>query len=523
MKANKENCMKVYGVLTFLFSAAVMVLFFKQAFALRSNGEGGVSVFKNLWGYILLILAVNIFFSLFFVFQNRRRTIGKEEIWTEKDSITQLDSFKSFLKRCPSRLEQYTKKGNIGAIVIVSMDDFKKINSLGGYEAGNDVLLSFSNHLKSFAGESELVARYFGDEIIMLLEGSSYDVLKERIVDIWAQSLKNIEVGEIEYILRVSIGAKIIHDRTVDMNTIINRATIAKVKAKQNGGDRCEFYTAEMDSRLKLETEIESALYHALENNEFYLIYQPIVDLEKNQITANEALLRWSHPKFKDVPILDVISIAERKGIIRKIGEWVLTEACKQNKKWHDEGIGQMAVSVNVSPVQMDSPDFVDTVLRALNESGLDPKYLQLEITETAVMQDVKTKQGSIYKLKSMGIRIAVDDFGTGYSSLSYFVNLPIDNLKIDKSFVDRMNVNENSRMIVDTIINMAKGMKITTTAEGVEVYKQILMLRNMGCNKIQGYLITKPVEPDKLKHLIEQLPEKEEQDIIESKTGTES
>lgn len=173
-----------------------------------------------------------------------------------------------------------------------------------------------------------------------------------------------------------------------------------------------------------------------------------------------------------------------------------------------------MAVSVNVSPVQMDDPNFVDMVVRVLEKTELDPKYLQLEITETAILQDIKSNQRSIYKLKSMGIRIAVDDFGTGYSSLSYFVNLPIDNLKIDKSFVDRMNVNENSRMIVDTIINMARGMKITTTAEGVEVYKQILMLRHMGCDKVQGYLITKPVEPERLAYLLEQLPEK--QDLVD-------
>lgn len=438
----------------------------------------------------------------------------------EKDAITHLDSFKSFLKRLPLELEKYSRRGSAGAVVIVSMDDFKKINSLGGYEVGNEVLLNFANHLKGFVKEGELIARYFGDEIILLLEGKTVEDLKSRIWDLWGSSPKNIEIGEIEYILRVSVGAKIIRDIAGgETDKVINRATIAKVKAKQSGGDRCEFYTEEMDSRLKMEAEIETALYHALENGEFYLTYQPIVDLSKNEITANEALLRWNHPKFKELPIVDIIDIAERKGIIRQIGEWVLNEACRQNKVWHDQGIGLMAVSVNVSPVQMDDPNFVDMVVRVLEKTELDPKYLQLEITETAILQDVKSNQRSIHKLKSMGIRIAVDDFGTGYSSLSYFVNLPIDNLKIDKSFVDRMNVNENSRMIVDTIINMARGMKITTTAEGVEVYKQILMLRHMGCDKVQGYLITKPVEPERLAYLLEQLPEK--QDLVDTEETT--
>lgn len=499
-----------YIIGTFIAFIIVMVLFFREAAGLPET-TGRAMSFERLWVYILAGLAVNALIALILLVKYCRKVdLESVEKALEQDAVTRLDSFNSFLKRIPRRIKEFQTAGYYGAVVIVSMDDFKKINSIGGYEAGNAVLMNFADHLKSLVREREMIARYFGDEIILLLYDHSRQGLERRVISIWENSLKSVVIKQMEYIVKVSVGAKMIQTKDPDIDTIISRATTAKVHAKQLGGDRYEFYTDETDLRLKKETEIEAALHHAIENGEFYLVYQPIVDTENHEITALEALLRWNNPKFGDISIFEIISIAEKKGFIRQIGKWVLQEACIQNKKWMEDGLGKMVVSVNVSPVQMDYSDFADTVMEALEISGLDPNQLQLEITESAVMQDVRSKLHLIQKLKLSGVRIAIDDFGTGYSSLSHFANLPIDNLKIDRSFVLSLLKNKNARMVVDTIIHLARGMKVTTTAEGVEDFRQMAILRSMGCTKFQGYLITEPLPAKELEVFFSNIPEKQ-------------
>lgn len=495
---------------TFIAFVAVMILFFREAAGLEETSPRAES-FEKLWVYILAGLAFNALVALMLLVKYRQRgDCENVQKALEQDAVTKLDSFNSFLKRAPKRIKEFETSGYYGAVVIVSMDDFKKINSIGGYEAGNTVLMRFAEHLQNLMRDREIIARYFGDEIILLLYGHSKREIEERIIFVWEKSLKSITIKQMEYIVKVSVGAKVIETKNPDLDTIISRATTAKIQAKQLGGNRYEFYTDETDLRLKKETEIETALHHALENGEFYLVYQPIVDMEDHEIMAVEALLRWNHPKFGCIPIFEVIEIAEKKGLIHQIGEWVLQEACIQNKKWLEKGLGKMVVSVNVSPVQMNYSDFGDTVMKALTVSGLDPNQLQLEITESAAMQDVRSKEHQIRKLKLKGIGIAIDDFGTGYSSLSYFANLPVDNLKIDRSFILSMSVNKNAKMIVDTIIHMARGMKITTTAEGVEDFNQMAMLRSMGCTRFQGYLITEPLKAEDLEAFFKDIPEKQ-------------
>lgn len=510
-----RRCIKGYFLFTLIVFVIVMTLFFMEAVSAETIIGGDKTSFGELWQYILLALALNLGVALFFFIRFQRGVYSKLESMEqglEKDSITNLYSFKNFLKYFPEKLVEYQHKKKTGALVIVSMDDFKKINSIGGYEVGNEVLLTFAEKLKSMVAPEELIARYFGDEIILFLQGESPEQLKQRIILLWQKCPQYIEVGNVEYIIRVSMGAKIIKDTAGDPDKMINRATMAKVKAKQKGGNCCEFYSDETDFDVKNELAIEKALFHALENKEFYLVYQPIVDIKTHEISCNEALLRWDNDQFKQMPILDVIRIAEKRGIIREIGEWVLREACRQNKLWQDRGLGNMAVSVNVSAMQMDQPNFVNIVQNALDRSGLDPEYLQLEITETIAMHDVKSKLLFIQELKKMGVKISIDDFGTGYSSLSYFANLPVDNLKIDKSFIQDMSMNENSKMVINTIINLARGMNISTTAEGVEEYSHAARLQHMGCNNIQGYLVTKPLRPELLEELIMKLPMREEE-----------
>ncbi|HLS53302.1 MAG TPA: EAL domain-containing protein, partial [Tissierellaceae bacterium] len=220
------------------------------------------------------------------------------------------------------------------------------------------------------------------------------------------------------------------------------------------------------------------------------------------KIVAVEALLRWTHPKYKNISPLFMIRIAEESGIINDIGEWVLKEACKQNKSWQDKGLAHIKVSVNVSAMQFEQEDFVATVEEVLFETGMDPKYLELEITETNIMDNVVEKMDKMKELKDLGISISIDDFGTGYSSLAYFTRFPIDTLKIDKSFISGMLKDENSETIVKTIINMGKSINLKLVAEGVETEEQLERLEEMGCDKIQGYLISKPLESKKIVEL---------------------
>lgn len=427
---------------------------------------------------------------------------------TYKDTITGLYNYNSFLIELPHKLKHF---GDIqgekrGYIAVVSVDDFKKINSIGGYETGNIVLKRLSGSIKGFIGDGELIARYFGDEIILFLVDKNLEEIHIRLKRLKAICCAPLEIKGIEYRLKASIGAGLLEFTNKRVEDVIHHATIAKLKVKKLGGDGYEIYNEDINHAIKQEQEIENSLYHALENKEFYLLYQPIVDIRTNEIVGNEALLRWDNKDWGYIPIYYIIELMEKKGIIVDVGEWVLTEACRQNKLWQDKNLGDFKVSVNLSPLQLEDMGFMDKVQKILENTGLNPKYLELEITESSAMTNVKDKLEQIKKLKNMGIKISIDDFGTGYSSLSYLTQLPIDTLKIDRSFVKDMVSDGNAKAIISTIITMAKSLNIKVTAEGVETEKHLEILKSMECDKIQGYLVSRPLKPEILESLLEEI-----------------
>jgi EAL domain-containing protein (putative c-di-GMP-specific phosphodiesterase class I) len=299
------------------------------------------------------------------------------------------------------------------------------------------------------------------------------------------------------------MGISIYHNDGEDAYTLIKNADIAMYAAKEEGRNSYQLFTSSMNDTIAKRLMLENKLRKALVNEEFLLHYQPQVDSISGEVNGVEALVRWQDPKEGLIPPGEFIPVAEDTGLIVPIGEWVLREACKQNKMWQDKGLKHIAMAVNISMLQFRQKEFVDTVSRALKETGLDPKYLELELTESIVMEDIEATIKTLHELKAKGIRLSIDDFGTGYSSLSYLKRMPIDMLKIDRSFVMDITVDANDAAIARATIQLAQSMDLEVIAEGVETREQLELLCNLQCNKIQGYLFSKPLPSHEIKGVL--------------------
>jgi diguanylate cyclase (GGDEF)-like protein len=339
------------------------------------------------------------------------------------------------------------------AVLFIDLDRFKFINDTMGHDTGDKLLIQVSNRLKGNVRSGDVVARQGGDEFIILLENiapTEVTSIAERIVNSF--NIPFILEGE-EYFSSPSIGISLFPKDGKDFNTLIKNADNAMYVSKSRGKNTFYFYNQENNENLDRRFKLERGLKTALENNEFTLHYQPKVELKTGNIYGAEALIRWNHPEFGLVSPTEFIPITEETGMILPIGNWILREACKQNKRWHEAGI-EILVSVNVSSLQFEDRSFIEKVKKAIAESQLAPEYLRLEITES-VMQNIKHSAAIIHELKNIGVKISVDDFGTGYSSLSILNNLPIDIIKIDKSFVNEMIANTNTASLVKTMIEI--------------------------------------------------------------------
>ena len=423
---------------------------------------------------------------------------------TYQDPLTGLNNYHGFLLDLPYKRQRLEQKKPLTGLVIVSVDDFKRINSLSGYELGNRVLLTLSARIQECLQPDECAARHFGDEFVVLVGAADHHEFEERVKKLWAQCSTTLTLNDNEYLLRTSMGTCLFNDgRSLD--EVMNRATMAKLSVKKKGGNKLQFFDESLEAALVLEQDIEAELLHALEKEEFTLVYQPVFDLTSNTITGFEALLRWQHPRHQQVPVDQVIQLAEENGHIVEIGRWVIQEACRQAKFWHDRGHDNLVIAVNVSALQFEQPSFVETVELILKETGMSAHSLELEITERIAMMNVEDKMNKMSQLKDMGVRLAIDDFGTGYSSLAYLTQFPMDTLKIDRSFISKMNSDPLSDTIVDTIITMAKGMKVSTIAEGVEKEEEMVRLRQKGCDKLQGYWFARPLPKDEATKLLKE------------------
>lgn len=384
------------------------------------------------------------------------------------------------------------------AVLFVDIDRFKLINDTFGHYVGDEILKLISIKLKASLPIGSKIGRFDGDKFaVLFFNNAENHIIKEITNDILQEISSPILYNNQEFFVTASIGVSISPRDGLDEHTLLKNADIAMNRAKLLGGNQIQFYSTEMNQQVSQRLELESYLRRAIEKNEFYLCYQPLVNLSSGEIFGSEALLRWKHPKLGLVPPADFIPLAEETSLIYDIGKWVLHTACKQNKIWQEKGLGDLSISINVSANQFQRSSFINEVKHALNESGLDPQYLNLELTESVMLRNVSYIISIMKELREIGVKVSIDDFGTGYSSLSYLKNLPINTLKIDRSFINNLKVDTSDIAIVQAIITMGQWLEIEVVAEGVESKEQMNLLKDLRCHYAQGFYIHKPLSAE--------------------------
>lgn len=386
------------------------------------------------------------------------------------------------------------RENKIFAILFLDLDCFKLINDSLSHLVGDQVLKAVASRLLSCTRAEDTLSRIGGDEFILLAVDLKTQEDAALIANKYLQVLAPpFYIERHELYIRCSIGISLYPEDGEDSNNMVKNADIAMYLAKHNQ-DHVQFYTKSMHDKITSRLKLENELPRALENNQLEVYYQPIIDLRSNKICDTEALLRWNHPTRGLLTPAEFITAAEETGIINEMGKWVLKTVCQQNKYWQDNNILTAIMSVNISLKQLQQIDFVDQIATLLAAAGLDPKYLQLELTENRLIEDIDYINAVLNRLKKLGIKIAIDDFGTGYSGLSYIKYFPLDKLKIDKSLIKNIPHNLVEKALVDTLINMCKNLHINSCVEGVETQEQYQYLHEQYCNEAQGFYFSHPL-----------------------------
>jgi len=413
----------------------------------------------------------------------------------QHDVVTNLPNRLLLNDRITQSISLARRQNRSIAVIFLDLDRFKYINDSLGHAIGDQLLQSVSKRLLAGVRGSDTVSRQGGDEFVILLSEITYPEdagtsAKKILLSVSAPH----SIGGQDLHIDGSIGISIYPEDGEDAETLIKNADTAMYHAKENGRNNFQFFKAEMNLKAVERQSLEGGLRRALEREEFLLHYQPKVNLDTGEITGVEALIRWRQPNRGLVPPSQFVPIAEDCGLILQIGRWVLREACRQARAWQDAGLPHVPIAVNVSAVEFRDKGFVESVRTALSETGLEARYLGLELTEGVLMEDAESTAAVLQELKVMGVHLAVDDFGTGYSSLSYLRQFPIDVLKIDQSFVHQISADPDDSSIVSAIINMGKSLKQLVVAEGIETKEQREYLQTQSCAEGQGYLFSRPL-----------------------------
>jgi c-di-GMP phosphodiesterase len=424
---------------------------------------------------------------------------------SQYDSLTGLPNRQQLQSQLDHILDEARRMQRRVAVLCLGLDDFKGVNEQYSYQAGDCLLKALADRLRGSAGRLGALARLGGDQFVLVLSGIEQPYEAAELAQALLDDLENpIEFDGDPIRLRATIGITLYPEDGDNTEKLLQKAEQTMTLAKSRSRNRYQFYVASIDSEMRARRELEKDLSEALKRNEFHLVYQPQVDYRQNRITGVEALIRWKHPQGKLVPPDLFIPLAEQNGSIIEIGKWVLDQACSQLRQWHAEGYTGLRVAVNLSTVQLRHPQLPQMIGELLQKHQLPAETLELEVTETGLMEDIDAAAHNLHSLRRSGALIAIDDFGTGYSSLSYLKSLPLDKIKIDKSFVQDIGQDEGAT-IVRAVIQLGKSLGMTVIAEGVETPEQEAYLIAEGCQEGQGYYYSKPLPARDLDLLLRQ------------------
>ncbi len=422
------------------------------------------------------------------------------------DYLTNLPNRRYLLDTLNDALKSKSKKEEsyLGAVILFDLDDFKKVNDTLGHNFGDKLLIQVADKFNLLQNKDIVVSRFGGDEFVILAlrQSNKEDIINisNRIKEIM-NSIILIEGKPIT--ITASVGVSIFPDNGLDSDTLIRNADLAMYKAKDLGKNKVKFFDNSMYESFNRSIYVESCIKKAIYEDEFYMEYQPQVDIKTNAIKSFEALIRWNSPELGIVSPAEFIPIAEQSGSIYSLGKFVIRKVFSQVNELREEGYmkkGDQSISINLSPKQLIEESFVDYVRKYVEEFNIETSFIQFEITETVVIENFEKSIYAINNLKNMGFSIILDDFGTGYSSLSYLRKLPVDILKIDKSFIDNLKDSKESKSLIEGIIKLAHEINIQVIAEGVEEEYQIHILKAAGCDLVQGYYYSKPLPIEKIK-----------------------
>ena len=410
------------------------------------------------------------------------------------DGLTGLPNRALFFDRLKQTLAQAGRRGVLAAVMFVDLDRFKVVNDTLGHAVGDELLRHVAQRLAGCVRVGDTVCRFSGDEFVLIINdlGAAEDarLIAQKVLYAFSDPFR---VSGHEIFVSTSIGISMYPTDCEDEETLLKDADTAMYRAKESGRNNFQFYTREMNARAMYRLKLENSLRHALERGEFRLHYQPKACLHTGRVTGVEALLRWERPEHGLVPPADFVPLLEDTGLIVPVGEWVIAEACRQIAAWRASGREPVSIAINISARQFAARNLGEIVRRVLDQHGADPRYIELELTESLLMVNTEEAVRTLEYLKSLGLRLSIDDFGTGYSSLSYLKRFPIDALKIDRSFIDEITTDVGDATITRAVIGMAHNLGLKVVAEGVETEEQISFLSANGCDEAQGYYFARP------------------------------
>ena len=445
--------------------------------------------------------------SYLFDITARKQAEKKLEYRAFYDTLTDLPNRNYFDENLEIALVKAKNNNNLMAVVFLDLDCFKNINDSLGHKVGDQLLKSFAQRLSSCVRNNDIISRWGGDEFTLLLPQINSPEDTINLAQPILEDLKQpFEVAGHQLYVKTSIGIAIYPQDGEDGETLLKNADAALYRAKERGRNHYRFYSSTMTSKASLLLKLENLLYQALEEESLSLHYQPQLNLTNNKVSGMEALLRWYHPEFGNVSPLKLIPLAEKTDLIIPISLWVLKTACLQNKAWQKRGFSPIPIAVNLSPKQFQQPNLVDIVAQVLEDTALEPHLLDLEITETAMMQNIDSSRETLQNLRELGVQVSLDDFGTGYSSLGYLQKFPVTTLKIDQSFIQTLQANSGNTAIISAIIALGQSFDLRVIAEGVETLQQLELLQGLNCREIQGFWFSRPLKPTDATTLLSQV-----------------